>query len=124
MKAKIRLDGSLLEQIDVQNGLRQSCCMAPVLFNLFTCLVERWQARVEGADGAGIELNYKYNQKLFRRYIRNADMRMLTECPAGIYKIRHREGYEGVPKNMLKFRLDYQQLEDQAHGDWKAGGRW
>ena len=54
MKAKIRLDGSLLEQIDVQNGLRQGCCMVPVLFNLFTCLVvERWQARVEGADGVG-----------------------------------------------------------------------
>ena len=81
MKAKIRLDGSLLEQIDVQNGLRQGCCMAPVLFNLFTCLVvERWQARVEGADGVGIKLNYKYNQKLFRRYIRNADVSMLTEC--------------------------------------------
>ena len=70
MKAKIRLDGSLLEQIDVQNGLRQGCCMAPVLFNLFTCLVvERLQARVEGADGVGIKLN-----------IRNADMTMLTEC--------------------------------------------
>ena len=81
MKAKIRLDGSLLEQIDVQNGLRQGCCMAPVLFNPFTCLVvEQWQARVEGADGVGIKLNYKYDQKLFQRYIRNADVRMLTEC--------------------------------------------
>ena len=81
MKAKIRLDGSLLEQIDVQSGLRQGCSMAPVLFNLFTCLVvERWQARVEGADGVGIKLNYKYDQKLFRRYIRNADVRTLTEC--------------------------------------------
>ena len=36
--------------------------------------------RVEGADGVGIKLNYKYDQKLFRRYIRNADVRMLTEC--------------------------------------------
>ena len=35
---------------------------------------------MEGADGAGIKLNYKYDQKLFRRYIRNADVRMLTEC--------------------------------------------
>jgi len=39
MKAKIRLDGSLLEQIDVCNGLRPGCYMAPVLFNRFTCLV-------------------------------------------------------------------------------------
>ena len=61
MKAKINLDGSLLELIDVQNGLRWGCCMAPVLFDLFTCLVVvRWQARVEGADRMGIKLNYIY----------------------------------------------------------------
>ena len=28
-KAKIRLDGELLEDINVENGLRQRCCMAP-----------------------------------------------------------------------------------------------
>ncbi len=27
-----------------------------------------------------IKLNYKYDQKLFRRYVRNADVRLLTEC--------------------------------------------
>ena len=81
MKANIRLDGSLLEQLSVQNGLRQGCCMAPVLFNLFTCLVtERWLARVEGGEGVGITLSYKYDRKLFRRYTRNASMRVLTEC--------------------------------------------
>ena len=36
MKAAIRLEGTLLEEIDVENGLRQGCCMAPVLFNLYT----------------------------------------------------------------------------------------
>ena len=81
MKAKIHLDGSLLEQLSVQNGLRQGCCMAPVLFNLFTCFVtERWLARVEGAEGVGITLSYKYDQKLFRCYTRNASMRVLIEC--------------------------------------------
>ena len=82
MKAKIRLDGSLLEQIDVQNGLRQGCCMAPVLFNLFSSLViERWQARVEGTEGMGIKLNFKYDQKLFRRYIRNASVENDNRMP-------------------------------------------
>ena len=49
MKAKIRVDGELLEDIGVENGLRQCCCMAPVLFSLYTTLViERWQDRVAG----------------------------------------------------------------------------
>ena len=47
MQAQIQMNGTLLEEIDVTNGLRQGCCMAPVLFNLYTCLVvERWTARV------------------------------------------------------------------------------
>lgn len=35
MKVKIRLDGTLLEEIEVKNGLSQGCCIAPVLFNLW-----------------------------------------------------------------------------------------
>ena len=63
----------LLEEISVQNGLRQDCCKAPVLFNLYTCLaVERWQERLDGEAGVGITVRYKYDEKLFRRYTRNA----------------------------------------------------
>ena len=41
----------------MENGLRQGYCMAPVLFSLYTCVVlEQWKARVEGVDGAGINL--------------------------------------------------------------------
>ncbi len=58
--------------------VRQGCCIAPVLFHLFTCLV--WQARVEGDEGVGITLNSKYDQKLFRRYTRNANVELLMEC--------------------------------------------
>ena len=76
MRATIRLDGTALEEISVKNGLRQGCCMAPVLFNLYTCLaLERWLARVEGAEGVGIDVRYKYDKKLFRRYTRNANER-------------------------------------------------
>ncbi len=57
----------------MDNGLRQGCCMAPVLFNLYTCLMlECWQGKVERVPGVSINLEYKYDGKLFRRYTRNA----------------------------------------------------
>ena len=39
MQAKMCLERNLLKVISVENGLRQGCCMAPVLFNLSTCLM-------------------------------------------------------------------------------------
>lgn len=44
MQAQICLNGDLFEEIDVNDGLRQKCCMAPALFNI--CLtLEPWNAR-------------------------------------------------------------------------------
>ena len=81
MKAQIRLDDCLLHEIDVENGLRQGCCMAPVLFNLYSCaVIERWKEELEGEEGTGVYLRYKHDKKLFRRYTRNANTAMLTEC--------------------------------------------
>ena len=81
MKAKICMDSELLEDIRVENGLRQGCCMAPVLFNLYTTLViERWQDRVAGNEGVGITLRYKMDEKLFRRYTMNASKLKISEC--------------------------------------------
>ena len=63
MKAQLSINGELVEEkIDVDNGLRQGCTMAPTLFNLYACLMmERWTARVEDLEGAGTCLLYKYN---------------------------------------------------------------
>ena len=48
-----------------------------MLFNIYACLfVERWAERV--ADIAGVGGN-KHDQKLFRRYTRNADETGFTE---------------------------------------------
>ena len=67
MRAVIRLEGTSLEEISVENGLRQGCCMAPVLFNLYTCLVvQRWLVRMEGVGVVGVTVKYKYDGKLFR----------------------------------------------------------
>ncbi len=57
MKARVRVDGVLLEEIAVNNGLRQGCTLAPVLFNLYACLVaERWSSRKADVEVAGTYL--------------------------------------------------------------------
>ena len=54
MKARLRVDGEMLEEIEVANGLRQGCKMAPTLFNFYACAVaERWLDRVETIEGVG-----------------------------------------------------------------------
>ena len=81
MQATIRLDGNFLDPFEVENGLRQGCCMAPVLFNLYlSAVIECWQARVRDVPGVGINLKHKFDRKLFRRYTRNAAERKILEC--------------------------------------------
>ena len=74
------IGNELFEEIRVQNGLRQGCTMAPVLFNLYTCLIfERWTQRVAALGGVGVELFYKFDQQLFRS-TRNGNNSHLTDC--------------------------------------------
>ena len=81
MKAQIHLGDTLLEMFEVESGLRQGCCMAPVLFNLYSSLVvERWAAKMENTEGAGVYLRYKHDGKLFRIYTWNAQATKITEC--------------------------------------------
>ena len=80
MKVQVRVNGEMSEKINVENGLRQGCTLAPVLFNLYACLVvERWRSRVSEVDGGGTYLRFKFDQKLFRRSTKNAQESQLTD---------------------------------------------
>ena len=61
MKAKLRVDGEMLREIEVENGLRQDCTMAPILFNLYACVVaKRWLERV--CDVEGVEYGRRFSR--------------------------------------------------------------
>ena len=66
MKVRINVEGELLEEIEVENGLRQGCTMAPTLFHLYACVVaESWLCRMHDVEGVGTYLPYKPDQRLF-----------------------------------------------------------
>ena len=78
MKARLRVDGEMLEETEVANGLRQGCTMAPTLFNLYACVVaERWLDRVETTEGVGTLVVNKQNGRLFLRSTRNSGETLL-----------------------------------------------
>ena len=81
MKARICLDGKLMDPITVPNGWRQGCCMTHVLFNLYTCAVtEKWLKKAhEAEEEVGVRVLYKYDGKLFRRYSRSAEGRVVSD---------------------------------------------
>ena len=75
------VDEELLDRIEVKNGLRQGCTLAPTIFNLYACVViERWLEKVREVEGVGTKVLYKVDQQLFKRSTRGADHHLMTEC--------------------------------------------
>ena len=69
MLASVRVAGGCTDPISVQNGLRQGCVMAPVLFNLYFGLVmERWRSvlRERGIESS-VDFSFLISGQLFPR---------------------------------------------------------
>ncbi|XP_065185994.1 uncharacterized protein LOC135816821 [Sycon ciliatum] len=68
METCLRIDGRLLDPLEVQNGLRQGCSVALVLFNLYMAAVfHTWKQRMEGVDGFGVDIRYNINGQLIQK---------------------------------------------------------
>ena len=66
MKAKLRVDGEMLREVEVENGLQQDCTMVPVSFNWYACVItKRWPERVCDVEGLGTCLFYKCYLQFF-----------------------------------------------------------
>ena len=63
MLAQVRVGGDLTtNSIEVKNGVRQGCTLAPSLFNIyFSAMVACWRAR---CPEAGVTVRYKHGRKL------------------------------------------------------------
>ena len=62
MSAVVRVGDDFTEDIEVTNGLRQGCTLAPTLFNLyFSAVVACWRAR---CPQAGVTVRYRIGRKL------------------------------------------------------------
>ena len=62
MCAELRIGNTTTDSIEVQNGLRRGCTMAPTLFNIyFSAVVADWRSR---CPQAGVSIKFRHGRKL------------------------------------------------------------
>ena len=77
IKAEVTVDGAITPEIEVTNGLRQGCTIAPTLFNLyFNLVMGQWRTR---CHSFGTEVHYKCGGKLVGERTRRPLKTTVTE---------------------------------------------
>lgn len=128
MPAAVRVDGDVSGSISVENGLRQGCVMAPLLFNLYFGLVlEAWRTAIAAAGVNGVSLisSIHGNGNLFPKRTRQTGTTSINDlgfADDAALLAPSRESaqlaLERFSKRCFFLRLDSEYSEDQVHGRW------
>ena len=123
VKARMRVDRQLLDEIEVNNSLCQECTMAPTLLNLYTCVVaERCLERVKDVESKGTYLLYKSDKQVFCTSNRNAQDALLYKgefLDDVVLLAWTRQAASAVNRayvNVAKTRSDSKYTKDHVHG--------
>ena len=81
MSANLSIPGIEAEPIEVQNGLRQGCCMAPVLFNIFMWAVfQLWQREVADMPEIGLPVSSNSGPSLLFKRQKTDTINIHRDC--------------------------------------------